>query len=445
MCEKHKTYAERRKRQLAADRARSGALVLDVAGGAGVQIGDAVSTAELQKQLMERGSKIPEVEGEILDQGVADTDAMLKELEERGVSGPPDGKPGAPPQYVPPGMGGGDGGAKPSSQLFGGPNAQCRFCGRSQSLVDSGAAAAARPKTPGEIARQGGDWRASMAPKQREARQAYRELMKAKNRAPKRQPGESSSSSPNVLQIEGPKQPQDSAPANRAEEPPPQPAPPPGAPPDSGSEAAPPPPQTDKAAQSKSEQQKAAQQAYKERMKAKGYAPTRSRGKKSNAAPAQKLEEKQPTAAEKGDAPAPPKGKEQAWEAGADAKVGGGVMDYFPSSEGKKKADQVVELAGAAGAAEPKPEPTAEEKEAEKEAEKRAKQEEKERKKQDAAAEKARKKQLVQEEKERKKREKEEAKRAKKEGKHALYADPEPEGDGGDGDQKPTGDEDGAP
>jgi hypothetical protein len=284
-----------------------------------------------------------------------------------------------------------------------------------------------------------------MAPKQREARQAYRELMKAKNRAPKRQPGESSSSSPNVLQIEGPTQPHDSAPADRAEEPPPQPAPPPGAPPDSGSEAAPPPPQTDKAAQSKSEQQKAAQQAYKERMKAKGYAPTRSRGKKSNAAPAQKLEEKQPTAAEKGDAPAPAKGKEQAWEAGADAKVGGGVMDYFPSSEGKKKADQVVELAGAAGAAEPKPEPTAEEKEAEKEAEKRAKQEEKERKKQDAAAEKARKKQLVQEEKERKKREKEEAKRAKKEGKHALYADPEPEGDGGDGDQKPTGDEDGAP
>ena len=51
----------------------------------------------------------------------------------------------------------------------------------------------------------------------------------------------------------------------------------------------------------------------------------------------------------------------------------------------------------------------------------------------------------MQEEKERKKREKEEAKRAKKEGKQALYADPEPEGDGGDGDQKPTDDEDGAP
>jgi len=67
-----------------------------------------------------------------------------------------------------------------------------------------------------------------------------------------------------MLQIEGPKQPRDSAPADRVED-------------------LPPPPlvdNADTADKSKSEQQKAAQQDYKERMKAKGYAPTKSRGKK---------------------------------------------------------------------------------------------------------------------------------------------------------------------
>lgn len=221
--------------------------------------------------LQARGADLPEAQGEMV--GDVDTDAMLKELSTRGVSVPADGK-GAP-QYVPPGMGG----SAPSGQLFGGPGGKCTFCGRSQ---NASSAVAVRPKTPGEIARQGGDWRAAMQPKQREARQAYRELMKAKNRAPKGK---------RVLAIKAPPPPPADAGAapdlpTETMEPPPQPAPPLEA------------PAPVKAKPEKTEQQKEAQRAYKERMKAKGHMPAKSRGKAKAKAPAEA---------------APPKPEEQAW------------------------------------------------------------------------------------------------------------------------------------
>ena len=243
-----------------------------------------------------------------------------------------------------------------------------------------------------------------MAPQQREARQAYRELMKAKNRAPKQRPDRRQLPLDNREDLKR---------IQNEPEPPPQPAPPPGDPPAPASEKQSQVPDeqlTPTATADKSEQQRAARQAYKERMQSKGYTPSKTRGKKA-----------QPRG-EQADA-------SQAWSAGdskektqaSDAKTG--VMDFFP---GKKNADQVVELPGAVGTAEPAADAAA----AQKDAGKRAKQEDKERRKQDAVEAKARKKRLAEEAKESKRREKEEAKRAKKEGKstkEALYADPEPE------------------
>ena len=180
--------------------------------------------------------------------GGTSTDAMLAELASRGVSVPHSG-PGGAPQYVPPGMGG-SGAA--SGQVFGGAAGQCRFCGRSWQGLESGASTVvAQPLTPGEIAKQGGDWRSAMQPKQREARQKYRELMKARNRGPPRRRAEMHKSK----MIEAPSAPLDppkttmldadaepigdvatptpTATATTATpvEPPPQPAPPHGAPP----------------------------------------------------------------------------------------------------------------------------------------------------------------------------------------------------------------------
>jgi hypothetical protein len=152
-------------------------------------------------------------------------------------------------------------------------------------------------------------------------------------------------------------------------------------------------------------------------MKSKGYAPSKRRGK-SERPTVQDERAEAGLAAE----------TEQAWGAGdGDAKgqtraddVKAAVMDYFP---GKKSADQVVELEGTVGTAEPAGE-------ARRAAEKRAKLEQKEHWKQLAQEAKAEKKKLEQEEKERRRVEKEEAKQAKREGrsvKEALYADPEPE------------------
>ncbi len=249
-----------------------------------------------------------------------------------------------------------------------------------------------------------------MAPKQREARRAYRELMKAKQRLPKQRPG------PRLTQNQGDGLPQTQEPP----EPPPQPAPPSGEPPAPAFKQQAHVAQQPTAALSAadlSEQQKAARQAYKARIKSKGYAPSKRHGK-SERPTVQDERAEAGLAAE----------AEQAWGAGdgdakdqtraGDAKAA--VMDYFP---GKKSVEPVVELQGAAGTAEPAGE-------ARRAAEKRAKLEQKEHRKQLAQEAKAEKKKLEQEEKERRRVEKEEAKQAKREGrsvKEALYADPQPE------------------
>jgi hypothetical protein len=160
-------------------------------------------------------------------------------------------------------------------------------------------------------------------------------------------------------------------------------------------------------------------------MKSKGYAPSKHRGKGTRP----KVQD------ERGEA-VPMVETEQAWAAGdskEQTKAGdatAGVMRYFPDSRRKRRQDQVVQLAGAVGEAEP----AGPQIEVAKQANTQVKQDEK-----------AKKKQLAQEEKERKRLEKEKAKRAKikkQTAKEALYADPEPE------DLKPNGDDspdDGAP
>jgi len=414
-CEKQKLYEERRRRQVAAERARSGLLQLQ--DGA-VEITDAVSTEVLQNTLQARGAEIPEVEGKAAGgSGGTSTDAMLVELASRGVSVPHSG-PGGAPLYVPPGMGGS---RAASGQVFGGAAGQCRFCGRSWQGLESGASTAvARPATPGEIAKQGGDWRSAMQPKQREARQKYRELMKARNRGPPRRRAEMHKSK----MIEAPSAPPDppkttmldagaepigdaatptpTATATTATpvEPPPQPAPPHGAPPP---EATPKPESAPAEKATKSDQQKAAQRAYRERMKAKGIQPRKSRGKR---------------AAKK--------------EPAKDKVV---VMDYFQTEEDKQKDEEdtaAVKAAQDKGEAEPpssdaaQPETAAEKKAREKKEAADAKKKAKE----DAAAAKARAKEEKKQAAETKKRAKEEAKKSKKGGKtakEALYADPEPE------------------
>ena len=175
MCERQRTYAERRKRQIAAESAASGQLEISHPDDLTDSVPDHVIQRALKYRMQADGaSPLVEVQGSSKGQSSVDvrympTEKMLEMLASRSSA----------PSYAPP-----TGGA--SATTPGAAFAQvCKFCGRSQG---TSAAAAASPQlqTPGQLARSKGDWRGAMSAEQRESRLKYREMLLAKQRAGKK-------------------------------------------------------------------------------------------------------------------------------------------------------------------------------------------------------------------------------------------------------------------